>query len=141
MLRLIAVSVALAGLSISVFADIDYPSFTSSKRYTVTIRKTALENSPVWQEDADNPPLSARKAMQLADKTMEPLVGADNFTLQSAQLVRADRFNSDHKGKWYWLLHYGPATSDPTGSRLDHLRLVVLMDGTVVAPSVAERGE
>jgi hypothetical protein len=135
MARLHVTAVAVAFLAPSLDAPTLY-SYAFSKQYIVTISREALEKSPSWTDDAENPPLSARRAIRLANGMKDSIVKDSNdfkWRLRSASLEPAgDR-------KWYWLVYYeaefqgGASTGQP-----NHLRLAVLMDGEVIKPEVKD---
>lgn len=115
----------------------EHASYAFSKQYIVSITSEALEKSPTWKEDDENPPLPARKAIRLANKMKDSLVKDSKdykWKLQSASL------HPSGAGKWYWLVHYD-AEYQGSGSTgvPSHLRLVVLMDGTIIKPVVNAR--
>jgi len=112
-------------------------SYVFGKVYTVTITEEALKKSPAWKSD-ENPPLSAKKAINLAAAMKDTLVKDSDdhaWGLESASL-------KPFLDKWYWQISYetrvmargigGSGSSGPPTL----LHLVVLMDGTVVKPEV-----
>ena len=111
-------------------------SYHLGKKYAVLVTQAALDKAPVWKADADDPPLSARKAMKAAGAARARLVPdtADwKWDLRSAALWEAS------PGRWYWEVTF--VAEYPRGGvvgRAPTLRLVVLMDGTVVEPEVSE---
>lgn len=136
MSRLIIAVAAFATFAIAAHAEISHSSNAFAKRYTIKISDEILEKSPSWNDDAENPPLSARKAISLANEMKDSLVkDSDEFKwkLQSTSLQPTDG------DKWYWLVRYeakfqgGGSTGVP-----NHLRLAVLMDGTVIKPIVSD---
>jgi hypothetical protein len=75
--------------SISVTGTITVYSYTFDKAYKTTITREALRVSPAWKDDAENPPLSAKKAKRLADDTRLKLVKAPanyKWELESLEL-------------------------------------------------------
>jgi hypothetical protein len=114
--------------------DITYYSYTTSKNYTITISREALANSPAWKDDQENPPLSARKAIKLANETKDSLVKDSKdykWKLRDAALTPAG------DEKWYWVIYYEAEFRGGASTGTPHfLRLVVLMDGKVVKPEV-----
>jgi hypothetical protein len=113
-------------------------SYVFSKQYIVNITQKALDNTPIWADGADHPPLSARKATQLADKMRATLVKnreGYTWTLKSISLIPAG------EGKWYWLAYYQEIFFGISSGLPNDLRLVVLMDGTVIKPVVKERSD
>ena len=51
------------------YADECFVSYAVGKKFETTISTADLRKSPSWEADAENPPLSARKAIALADAT------------------------------------------------------------------------
>jgi hypothetical protein len=110
-----------------------YYSYAFSKQYTVEITRENLKATPDWKENEEHPPLSARKAIVIATKLKDKLVkDSDDFTwkLQHASLTPAD------DDKWYWLVHFDAEFQGVSTGIPNHLRLVVLMDGTAIEPTV-----
>lgn len=135
MRHLIAVAVAMAFLVAPVRAETTLYSYAFSKQYIVSISDEALEKSPPWKEDAENPPLSARKAIKLANEMKDSLVKDSKrykWVLQFASLYPTG------EGKWYWLVHYDAEFQGGSTGIPNHLQLVVLMDGTVITPLVKD---
>jgi hypothetical protein len=135
--RFLAAAIAVAFLATVVRAELTICSYAFSKQYAVRVPDEALEKSPSWKDDAENPPLSAKKAIKLATEMKDSLVkDSKNYkwTLTSARLEPAGG------GKWYWLIYY--EAQFPIGTGIpDHLRLVVLMDGKVIKPEVRKYPE
>ena len=136
--RLLAAAFAVAFLAPVVRAErITIYSYSFSNQYVVRVSGEDLEKSPSWKDDAENPPLSAKKAIKLATEMKDSLVkDSKNYkwTLTSARLEPAGG------GKWYWLIYY--EAQFPIGTGIpDHLRLVVLMDGKVIKPEVRKYPE
>jgi hypothetical protein len=137
MTRLITAVFAFAYLTPTVFADTVISSSALGKQYTVRISRSALAKSPEWEDDAENPPLSAKSAIKFANEMKDSLVKDSNgykWTLKSLSLMPGET------GKWYWLAEYTAGFHQPsTGIHIPHnLRLAVLMDGTVIKPLVAD---
>ena len=117
-----------------VCADISYSSYAFGKRYEVTFTFEALDKTPKWGEDDENPPLSARKALKAANKMKDSLVkDAKGFKWR---LVSLDLTPADGE-RWYWIAHYKALTQKGTG-RPPSLKLVVLMDGRAVKPVISD---
>jgi hypothetical protein len=110
-------------------------SYAFGKKYTVAPSEVEIARSPAWKKDAENPPLSARKALELANAKKDALVkdGKDYaWYLDSLSL---------HPGgddKWYWLAHYLVRHKQDSTGPGTWLRLMVLMDGTVVEPKATD---
>jgi hypothetical protein len=118
----------------SVGPVISIGSYTADRQLAVSITNAALLASPPWDGKAENPPLSARKAIALASTKKDKLVKDSEdwkWHLESASLRPSD------EGRWFWLVSF---VAYPQRAMLagvpPTLRLVVLMDGTVVEPKV-----
>jgi hypothetical protein len=113
-----------------------YYSYVLDKTYVVEVTDKALRATPSWDADKENPPLPARKALQLANRKKDQLVkDTTDFTwaLESASLI------ADRDGKWYWLVHYTARVRQGGFSGIrPFLLLAVLMDGTVVEPRLVK---
>ena len=103
------------------------------QHYVTLITEEMVKKTPVWKADAENPPVSARKAIALADKYVaqkfkpDPKVAPKwEQDFESISLVA----HGDH---WFWHVHYEwyPTQGEP-GENVPHAYVVVLMDGTVV---------
>jgi len=134
MARLAIFALAVASLVVPARADTTFYRYAFSKQYIVSISREAMERTPSWKADAENPPVSARTAMKLANGMKDTLVkDSEDFkwTLKATSLQPAGN------GKWYWLVHYDAEFPGSTGIP-NHLRLVVLMDGTAIQPVVKD---
>jgi hypothetical protein len=146
MSRALAATVVMVFFVASVHAQTYYSygsyGHTPAKQYVVTISVAALEKSPAWRDDAENPPLSARKAIKLANEMKDRVVKDSDdhkWTFKDAALHPAV------DGKWYWLVYYEFEQQQPSNGVIigssghpAFLRLVVLMDGTVIKPVVRD---
>lgn len=110
-------------------------SYAFGTKYEVTISRNALEKSPAWEHSADNPPVSPRKAIDLANAIKDSLV--KDTTRHEWRLVSASLVPANAPGKWYWLVRYEAHVRVGGSSGIpDHLQLVVLMDGKAIQPKV-----
>ncbi len=136
-MRTLAIALVLAIWGVSHCEARTFHSYAFSKQYDVSVTTEALERSPQWKTGNENPPLSAMKAIALAAGLKESLVKDDEdskWYLMSANLTPAAV-----EGKWFWLVEYEAVfqKGGSSGPR-DNLRLVVLMDGTVIKPVVKD---
>ncbi len=46
-------------------------AYNNNQKYEYLIKKSALEKSPKWNEDEQNPPLSPRSAVNIAENTLK----------------------------------------------------------------------
>lgn len=134
-MTLVVVAAACGGVNQSVNADeraiVSYCSFDSGKAFESVITAEMLEHTPAWNDSNPNPPLSVRKAMQLADELRGKLVHDTEEGEWARVAMELRSATDDH---WYWLARY-EFEMDMTGPPLD-LIILVLMDGTVVTPRV-----
>lgn len=132
MFRSVAVMLVIV-LAPPAVADTTYSFNVGPKQYTVTILRAAVEKAPAWKADADDPPLSARKALRAAAAALAQLVPErrdENWKLAALELTPVD-------GGWVWTAAYKPLILVATPR--SHFRLTVLMDGTVIDPVVMDR--
>jgi hypothetical protein len=110
-------------------------NFPPGKSYSWAISFEDLRAAPVWKEGEENPPLSARKAIRLADQLRGDLV--KDTERYKWELEYAALFPTGEKGQWYWLIRYEPR-SRLGGNVFGYLDLAVLMDGKVVKPTIKD---
>jgi hypothetical protein len=108
-----------------------------NNRYQIYLRDEDLLKGPEWKTDAANPPVSARKAIQLASQAKETLVKDTpvyNWKFAEAAL----RFEPIDQ-RWYWLilLERRPRTGNVEEDARTRL-FGVLMDGTALKPTLYE---
>ena len=104
--------------------------------YISDILLSDLMKSPAWQDNADNPPISARRAIQLAGQMRRTLF-KDNEDYHW-QLYAAEIGFGRNRRCW-WDVHF-LARSTTGGSGVpDDLHVIVLMDGTVLKPKVSSK--
>ena len=58
--RLITAAALLAFLNVPCHAQITRASYAFGKQYVVEVTREALEKSPAWKNDAENPPLRSK---------------------------------------------------------------------------------
>jgi hypothetical protein len=128
------VILVLAALPLA--AQVSFPGFCLSddKYYYVTITDQALQKSPAWSAEAENPPLSAQNALRLANESKAKLV---RDTKDWKWKLESILLRPHHDDRWYWVMEYEqrPRTGGIQGVPR-FLKLAVLMDGTVVEPKV-----
>jgi len=131
MLRSIAAVSLTLCICINCEAETTY-NYVSGKKFATTVTEGAVAKAPAWKADAEDPPLSARKALasaKVALRRLLPAMKEGEFTLSSLSLTPL------HGTGWYWAVTFqGQSLTGfpPT------LRIVVLMDGAVVEPVVTE---
>src|SRR4051812_48060584 len=85
-------------LSGIVRAELGFPSKAFGVSYVSTIPDEVLEKTPEWKEESENPPVSARKALKLAEKKMKQVVKVpDDWKGKLEELVL-----SRDGSRWFW---------------------------------------
>jgi hypothetical protein len=102
-------------------------------------KKDLPRQIPKWKSDEDNPPVSAKRAIEIAklfsDKFLEKRK-TDKWVLSKCELIAIDT----SAGKWCWRIdvQLRTALAIPTSGAWPSRVFVVLMDGTVIAPTEEE---
>lgn len=136
---------ALASLAVAVTAltqaDDDIgrnvvESHAFGKTYWSRIVRNVVNQTPPWNDNDENPPVSARRALKLSEKVLRSIAKAPDGWKWKA--VNANLLLVEDAPIWF--VRYQGISADPTESRdSEHeITLVVLMDGTVIKPVVAE---
>ena len=100
------------------------------KKYESHISDADLQKTPAWPANEDNPPLSARRAVDVASKYLATLLpNGKDWRLDRITLKPIDN-------RWVYLVEFlepvrgnGPAQQTSSG-----FQIVVLMNGVVVTP-------
>ena len=128
--------IALQLWSETIPRSMSFSSYPPGKQIVVKFTEQDLLRSPSWDEKSENPPVSAREAITLATKLRASLVkDTKKFTwnFESARLTPAGG------DKWFWHVYYQAHFEGGSSGYPHELSLVVLMDGTVVTPTVTSR--
>lgn len=108
--------------------------------FGITITQSAIDKTPKWEPADEHPPLSARRAIQLADRLRSQLVKDDKgwrWCLKSATLTPWTP--ESPSGHWFWEIAYHACPPGGYAGPSNDLHLAVLMDGTVVRPKTSKR--
>jgi hypothetical protein len=85
-----------------------------------------LRQTPRWNADSENPPLSARTALENATNTIvNNIVPFDLNTTYRPPILKLQRFENH----WFWVVYFSP---DNFPMIFEPFPIVVLMDGTVL---------
>jgi hypothetical protein len=109
-------------------------------RLISTLTHDQLAKTPTWQEGSEYPPLSPRKAEEIALKMLLKIAGERHWTQPDISLRAFDvtQGGSSHREiRWFYVLHFSlslPMMDFETGS----LNIIVLMDGTAIEPQTLE---
>ena len=136
-LLLLAIGIFCFPLNGRMHGHVSY--FHLKKKVSVEVTELAVDKTPSWLENSENPPLSAKQAIQKASKFKDTIVvdtKDEKWVLRDAALCPF------HGEKWYWLIRFEAEPFAASFSGVPHdLKLAVLMDGTVVKPEVVDRNE
>jgi hypothetical protein len=107
-------------------------------QYASTITPEMRDSSPDWTDDAQNPPLSARKALTLAEATLRATQKVNIDPLLERELVGVRLIPLDGK-KWCWEVSYEWHRHSGGESGIPYsFRVFVLMNGKTVEPEARE---
>jgi hypothetical protein len=139
LVTLVLHSVRSSGVAQDEFVGHDVEFKTGVRKHVVvTVTKERLERTPSWGQQSDNPPLSARSALKIANDFRKNFAKDQpgwKWDFESLSL----RHNRAAIGfrKWYWVAYYEAfPVKGGLGGGPPYLFIVVLMDGTIVKPVV-----
>lgn len=112
------------------------------KTYKSCVDENSFRSSPAWnREKQSSPPVSPRKAVQVAEKMRKAVANAPDgwkWELMNLNLT----FREDDHCAWLVMFQAIPALpEDEQRFPLHEITLVVLMDGTAIEPTVGDDEE
>jgi len=134
----VAVSPALAG-----GAEYVRYSYFFGKRAALKLDYHEIRKTPEWDMESPNPPISAKRAVELANPIkMRVLTDTADFhwELESVSLRPLDPTDPDNelnKNCWYWLVTYEAYPLLFSGPQ-PKFEVAVLLDGSVVRPTICD---
>jgi hypothetical protein len=103
------------------------------KHYEFTVSQGDILRTPIWAPDADFPPLSARKAQEIARREMQELLG----TGKEQWLIRETTITDMGDGMHFvYAVQFEPPPGKAACTMCDFMRILVLMNGSVPKPIV-----
>jgi len=102
------------------------------KYYEFKASKADILRTPTWKPDADFPPLSARKAQDIAQREFQQLVGKTKHPWAVRETTIADVGD----GHFVYVIQLEQWPPEEACTMCDYMRILVLMDGTVPKPIV-----
>jgi hypothetical protein len=137
-MRIITFAVVLSFVASAIGDEVhDYSSYSTvdEKHFESQVSRDEIAKTPVWLPEAENPPLSARRAIEAARKQMEALVHDRSvWRLESVQLLDM----GDHL-HWMYIVEFARQFPEDVAVYGDFsLRVLVLMNGAVITPRLRE---
>jgi len=125
------------GFSGSVFAGV-FGSYSAigkmdEKHYEFTVSQADILRTPIWTSGAEFPPLSARKAQDIARQKMQELLGSGKQQWELRETTILDMGDGMH---FVYAIQFEPPSDGQSCTMCDFMRILVLMDGTVPKPIV-----
>jgi len=113
-------------------ADTMFTVQYGGKTYEFRIADQDLQRTPAWQAGQENPPLSARRAIDIATKQLATLLpNGKDWRLYAVTLRPIEN-------RWVYLVDFLEPLRDGAGQQLSAgFQVVVLMNGAAVAPRVS----
>ena len=126
-------SLCLIAALLTAQAETTFTVEYNGKKYEFRIPDQDLQKTPSWPANQQNPPLSARRAIEVARAEISMLLpNGKDWRLYEVTLRPID----DH---WVYLVQFlEPLRGDGNGQQLSSgFQVVVLMNGTAVMPRVS----
>jgi hypothetical protein len=101
------------------------------KHYEFTVSQGDILRNPIWTLGADFPPLSARKAQEIARGKMQELLGSgkEQWVLRETTII--DMGDGMH---FVYAVYFEPPPGRESCTMCDFMCILVLTDGTVPKP-------
>jgi hypothetical protein len=107
-----------------------FSSHTRGVRWEFSLTRAALDQSPAWPEGDPWPPLSPRRAIELAWQQLRTLVGdTERWRFNAVSLKQVGP-----KQTWIYVVQIAEPPPRPDGGVHSWIEMIVLLDGTTVAP-------
>jgi hypothetical protein len=103
-----------------------FSSYHGGKRYDFEVTAEQLTNCPAWVEGQDNPPLPARRAIEIATNYLPKLFpDAEKWEMSGFSVIPVGE-------KWVYLVQFiEPAPENVSEHLTTEFKIVVLMNGSV----------
>ena len=127
----------LLGLGGSAFAGVFESYYASGtmdkKQYEFKVSQADILRTAVWAAAADSPPLSARKAQEIARRELQQIRGGGKQPWELRETTIADMGDGMH---FVYIIQFEPPSDGQGCIGCDFIRILVLMDGIVPKPIV-----
>lgn len=115
-------------------AQINWSTDAEGKQYVATLLIATLKRTPDWDDEDENPPLSARKARSLAQEVFDEIAPYG----KEAECRATLKLRDDGDDKWFWVVYFTPLDGRGFQSTFP---IPVLFDGSVVRPEINFGGQ
>lgn len=124
---ILPIAIALLAPQLETVFTIDY----AGKKYEYRITEQDLKNAPAWQPGQENPPLSARRAIDSASKFLATLLpNGKDWRLHQVTLKPVESY-------WYYVVEFLEPVSPGAARQVSSgFQVIVLMNGSPVKPRV-----
>ena len=103
-----------------------FSSYHGGKRYDFEVTAGQLMNCPAWLEGQDNPPLPARRSIEIATNYLSKLFSdAEKWEMNGFSVIPVGE-------KWVYLVQFvEPAPKNVSEHLTSEFKIVVLMNGEI----------
>jgi hypothetical protein len=106
--------------------------------FAATITEDIIQSSPAWDPNDLNPPVSARAALQIEDRVRKEMLRDDSFWKWGLNEISLVPLNGE-SNKWCWSVRFTAFPENGgVGGNVPEFGVFILMDGSVIKPSVSE---
>jgi hypothetical protein len=128
MFRILFLFAALLPAQVETTFTVEY----GGKKYEFHLADQDLQKTPAWPATQENPPLSARRAVDIASKQLAALLpNGKDWRLYSVTLRPMD-------DRWIYLVDFlEPLRRDNSVQQSSSFQIVVLMNGVAITPKVS----
>jgi len=126
-------SVAASAVGGELFESYFVSGKANNQSYEFKVTKADVASTPIWSPADENPPLSPRRAEQIAREQLLQLVPAAKEWLRREITVAA--FGDDLH--WIYVVQFEPPPlEDVAEFGRDYMKIAVLFDGRLIKPKV-----
>jgi hypothetical protein len=126
--------IALCSYAADTFrSDLYLTSDVDGRVFELSVKDADFRHAPVWNPADDHPPLSPKRALELARAELAHVVS----DVPAWQLNGIELRPMTPDGHWIFVVEYSKLATD--GGFAPYLSFVVLMDGTVIEPKLQKR--
>ena len=99
--------------------------------YAYNISANDLQNTPSWKPEQEDPPVSLRKALEIARKNLSRFVKKSNaFEVENINLIQMDG------NKWLYDISFHCQKKECQDAAGSNFKFFIKMDGSIVEPKV-----